>query len=63
MLGLQDSADGICPAVPGGTQGLQEPAADSDSARASPCCGFQTTRTESEWLLAFPQAEMVFDSP
>lgn len=61
VLGLQDSMDGVCLAVPGGTQGLQKPGADS--AGATPCCGFQTTGTKSEWLLAFPQAEMVFDSP
>ena len=61
MLGLQDSMDGVCPAVPGGTKGLQKPGAHSTG--ASPCCSFQTTATKSEWLLAFPQAEMVFDSP
>lgn len=57
--GLQDSTDGVCLAAAGGTQGAQKPGAAGASTR----CVFQTAETKSEWLLAFPQAEMVFDSP
>lgn len=35
----------------------------ADSAGASPHPGLQPIGTKSEWLLAFPQSEMVFDSP
>lgn len=33
------------------------------TAGARLCCDLQTTGIKSELLLAFPQAEMVFDSP
>lgn len=60
LLEPQDSMDGFCLTVPGGSQGLQKP---EDNSGGRLCCGLQTTGIKSELLLVFPQAEMVFDSP